>query len=58
MCDKCGKSGKTFKYNKNGMPGKIDLCVNCLQDFVLTHKVKLEEVTDDGSTSNKGIIHG
>jgi hypothetical protein len=59
MCDECGsENAKTYEYE--GCPTRTiylkDLCVSCLQDFVLKNKVKLTEVGEQNS--GKRIIHG
>jgi len=68
-CDTCKKDdAKTYQYTtgKHMDPSGngyeldfkyIDLCLNCLQDFVLKHQIKLTEVSGT-SSNNKGIIYG
>lgn len=56
-CDSCSSEhAKSFKYEVNRSWMFIDLCVNCVQDFVLKNQIKLTEVT--GNQSNKRVIHG
>jgi hypothetical protein len=58
VCDNCSdERAQSYKYQKNGSWLYKDLCVNCLQEFVLLNQVKLVEVHDVGNV-NKRIIHG
>jgi len=58
VCDNCGSEhSRSYKYQKNESWLYKDLCVSCLQDFVLKNQVKLTEV-QEGGTTNKRIIHG
>lgn len=58
VCDNCGSEhSSSYKYQKNGSWLYKDLCVSCLQDFVLKNQVKLVEVHDNGKVS-KRILHG
>lgn len=59
ICDSCGKENVgSFKYKRNGSSWiYIDLCVNCVQDFVLKNQIKLHESTDSIS-DKKRIING
>lgn len=51
-CDTCGSEhARTYQYD-NGK--RIDLCVNCVQEWVLKNQKKLTEATDGG----KKIIFG
>lgn len=57
-CDTCGSEhGRTYKYNVLRNIKYIDLCINCVQDWVLKNQTKLSEVVD-GNTSGKNVIHG
>lgn len=61
VCDNCGsENAKTYKYQPDSLRKsswvQTDLCVNCLQDFVLKNQVKLTEVGEQNS--GKRIIHG
>jgi hypothetical protein len=71
MCDTCnGEEAKSFMYvvgksmdpSGNGYQTEykyVDLCFNCVQDFVLKHRLKLIEVIDSGAgLSAKRVIHG
>ena len=61
VCDNCGvENARSYKYQADSMRKShwttTDLCVNCLQDFVLKNQVKLIEVQDGGS--KKRMLHG
>lgn len=61
MCDNCGsENAKSYKYEV--FPTKAihfkDLCVSCLQDFVLKNQVKLTEVSDGNNSNGKRVLHG
>lgn len=61
MCDNCGSdNARSYKYEVPPTRGICfkDLCVNCLQDFVLKNHVKLTEIHDGGDGNNKKVIHG
>jgi len=63
VCDNCGsENAKTYKYQPDSLHKsnwvQTDLCVNCLQEFVLKNQVKLTEVQDDNRSNRKRIIHG
>jgi len=60
-CDKCKKDkANQYKYlNDNGGWNKIDLCFNCVQEFVLEHKTRLIETNESiVESSNKKILYG
>lgn len=58
-CDYCGSdNARSYKYDVLRSIKFIDLCVNCVQDWVLKNQNKLTEVTDTLSESAKKIIHG
>lgn len=59
-CDKCGSdNAKSFTYKMSGCMDDIDLCMDCLQDFVLLHKVKLTEISNTAPPqSSKNILFG
>ena len=59
-CDSCGSDKATsFKYLKEGSYKSIDLCMNCVQDFVLKNQTKLLETVDTPmGEAVKRVIHG
>jgi hypothetical protein len=70
VCDTCGsENARTYRYSigKDTDPSGngyntnwkyIDLCLNCVQDWVLKNQKKLSEVTNETNSSNKKVIHG
>ena len=60
MCDTCGSDkAKTYKYAKGAQSFTTDLCMDCVQDFVLKNQTRLYEATDSAApTFTKGVIHG
>ena len=59
MCDSCGSEGaRSYQYKKGNRTAYTDLCMNCVQDFVLKNQTKLSEVTDSNGPSSKKVIHG
>ena len=70
VCDTCGSEhAKTYQYGVDGYfnldsSGKlaykyIDLCINCVQDWVLKHQKKLSEATNESeSKGGKSVLHG
>lgn len=61
VCDNCGsENAKSYSYEH--FPTRAiyykDLCVNCLQEFVLKNQVKLREVQRYDESQQKRIIHG
>lgn len=60
VCDNCGsENAKSYSQVFPPKPSSIkDLCVNCLQDFVLKNQVKLTEVSDDNRSGGKRVLHG
>jgi len=70
ICDKCGvDNAKTYKYpigedpdpSGNGYNTNwkyTDLCLNCVQDWVILHLKKLTEVSGNIGTSTKKVIYG
>lgn len=59
VCDVCNSlNARSYQYKKGRTVSYTDLCVNCVQDFVLKHQTKLSEVADVAGTSGKRIIHG
>ena len=59
-CDSCGAdNARSYKYLPNGgrKHAYTDLCVNCVQDFVLKNQTKLTEVQDSIGPAKK-VIHG
>lgn len=47
-CDSCGsETAKTYKYEVGKSWKYTDLCVNCVQDWVLRNQKKLTEATND-----------
>lgn len=60
-CDSCGAdNAKTYKYETPPFRAifYIDLCVNCVQDWVLKNQKKLSEVTDGQQSSGRKVIFG
>lgn len=56
MCS--SDNARTYKYLAGNIDCKYtDLCINCVQEFVLKNQTKLTEVSDRIETS-KRIIHG
>jgi hypothetical protein len=61
VCDNCGsENSKSYKYEVSPTRAIFfkDLCVNCLQDFVLKNQVKLTEIQNNGGVIGRKIIHG
>jgi hypothetical protein len=57
VCDTCGsENAKTYEHDRGRGKAHIDLCVNCVQEWVLKHQKKLSEVSNE--TNKKSIIHG
>ena len=68
-CDRCKCEGaRSFKYSidsemdpsGNGYNSKwnfIDLCLNCMQEFVLEKKVRLTEISNNTPPS-KRLLYG
>jgi hypothetical protein len=58
LCDKCSaENSRTYKYMKDNKWLFVDLCVDCVQNFVLKNQIKLAEVIDTVEES-KRILHG
>lgn len=59
-CDTCGsENARTYKYDVLRSIRYVDLCINCVQDWVLKNQKKLSEVTNGPeSSSGKKVIFG
>lgn len=60
-CDKCNcENARSYKYfTKMTEENQIDLCIGCLQEFVIQTKYKLSEMTNTNiNQPSKQIIHG
>jgi hypothetical protein len=62
VCDTCGsENARTYRYEVFPTRGFffVDLCINCVQDWVLKNQKKLSEVTNGSEPSGgKKVIHG
>lgn len=59
ICDNCGsENARSYQYKNNRTTSYTDLCVNCIQDWVLKHQTKLTEVIDSTPSPVRRIIHG
>ena len=59
VCDSCSsENARSYQYKKGKSTAYTDLCMNCVQDFVLKHQTKLMEVTDSSGPTGKRVIHG
>jgi len=58
-CDTCGsENARKYQYDKGRSIAYIDLCVSCVQDWVLKHQKKLSEVSSGQQSSGKKVIFG
>ncbi len=59
VCDSCNsENARSYQYKKGRTSVYTDLCMNCVQDFVLKHQTKLSEVVDSTGPSGKKVLHG
>jgi transposase-like protein len=62
MCDTCGSdNARTYKYNVLRSIRFVDLCNNCISDWVLKHQTKLSEVkngNESDSVGGKKVLFG
>jgi len=62
-CDRCKldnkSNAKQYMYlNEYGGWNRIDLCFDCMQEFVIQNKRKVVEVNESTTTPSKKILFG
>lgn len=60
VCDTCGsENAKSYLYDVERTTKYVDLCMNCVQDWVLKHQKKLSEVVNGpDSKGGKRVLFG